>query len=106
MTTTDRDDLAASRPGARPGLVAVELDDELVVYDETERTLHHLNATATLVWKLCDGTHSVAVIIATIAQIAAVDGERVRADVVDLLDELRAASLIVDEPRSPRPASA
>jgi hypothetical protein len=106
MTATDGDDLATSRPGARSGLVVLELDDELVVYDAAERTLHHLNATASLVWKLCDGTHAVAVIIATIAEMAAVDVELVRADVVDLIAGLHDAALLVDEERSPRPMSA
>jgi len=105
VTTTDGDDPATGRPGARSDLVVLELDDELIVYDAAERSLHHLNATATLVWKLCDGTRSVAVIIATIAETAAVDVELVEADVVDLIAGLRTASLLVDEERS-RPMSA
>ena len=106
MTATDGDDRATSRPGARSGLVVLELDDELVVYDAAQRSLHHLNATATLVWRLCDGTRSVAVIVATIAEMAAIDVELVRADVVDLIAGLRTASLLVDEERSSRPMPA
>jgi PqqD family protein of HPr-rel-A system len=48
----------AQRPRVRDGLHVVELDGEAVVYDETTGDLHHLNAVATVVLDLCDGSAS------------------------------------------------
>lgn len=48
------------RPEARTEHVMSQpLGDELVVYDIERRQYHHLNATAALVWRNCDGQRSV-----------------------------------------------
>jgi hypothetical protein len=54
--------LLASRAmsGARPRMVAGlevnEADDGLVVYDPATDMVHHLNASASLIFELCDGS--------------------------------------------------
>ena len=40
-------------------LVITETGDELLVYDETSHQIHHLNAEAASVWRLCDGVRSI-----------------------------------------------
>jgi hypothetical protein len=35
------------------------MDDELVVYDERDDTVHHLNETTAAVWRLCDGSRDI-----------------------------------------------
>ncbi len=40
------------------------IDDGALLYDPVRDSVHYLNMTALCVWRLCDGTHS----IATIAQ--------------------------------------
>lgn len=41
----------------RAGLLEVnEADDGLVVYDPANDQVHHLNATASIIFDLCDGT--------------------------------------------------
>jgi hypothetical protein len=48
-------------PRARiAGLVAEDIDDEIIVYDEEKEKAHCLNQTAALVWKNCDGKRTVA----------------------------------------------
>jgi len=42
------------------GLFVQELGEELVIHDRDRRKAHRLNATAALVWRHCDGQHSVA----------------------------------------------
>ena len=40
------------------------IDDDLCVYDWARHEVHTLNATATRVWQLCDGRHTVGEIAA------------------------------------------
>jgi PqqD family protein of HPr-rel-A system len=47
---------APIKPRSRTDLTVIELDGEAVIYDDRNEQLHHLNPTATLVFKLCDGT--------------------------------------------------
>jgi PqqD family protein of HPr-rel-A system len=85
---------APSRPRIRENLHVVELDGEAVVYDERTGDLHHLNAVASLVLDLCDGTstvHDVAGDVASVVQDAPPDIERhVRA----CIRQLRAVGLL------------
>lgn len=50
----------------KEGLIIQAIGNELVVYDSSAKQAHNLNATATKVWKLCNGKRSVS----EIAQIA------------------------------------
>jgi predicted transcriptional regulator len=44
----------------RDGLIAQPLDNDLVVYEAESGTAHRLDTLATTVWRLADGTLSVA----------------------------------------------
>lgn len=47
-------------PQAREEQLLVEnLGDEVLVYDEDRNLAHRLNRTAALVWRQCDGAHSI-----------------------------------------------
>jgi len=49
--------LRTTMPQARDeGLVIEEFGDELLIYDEKTKSAHSLGATATKVWRACDGT--------------------------------------------------
>jgi Coenzyme PQQ synthesis protein D (PqqD) len=45
----------AARPARRAGVSAVELDENVAVYDEVGQLLILLNTSAATVWELCDG---------------------------------------------------
>jgi hypothetical protein len=47
-------------------LLVQEVHGELVIYDEERDRAHHLNRTASLVWRHCDGEKSVADIAAAL----------------------------------------
>ena len=48
------------KPVARSAdLIVKNLDGELIVYDERTSEAHELNATASLIWRHCDGKRSV-----------------------------------------------
>ena len=55
-------------PAVVDGLDVNEVDDGLVVYDPERDRVHYLNATASVVFTLCDGTHDRAAIGATLAE--------------------------------------
>lgn len=47
------------RPKKKSRLLHGEMSEDAVLYDEETKEIHVLNPTAFLVWKLCDGGHSV-----------------------------------------------
>ena len=49
----------STRPLRRAGTSAVELDDNLALYDDVGQLLIVLKRTAAAVWDLCDGSASV-----------------------------------------------
>jgi hypothetical protein len=49
------------KPHARnEGLLVQEVGEEIVIHDQERRKAHRLNPTAAIVWRNCDGQHSVA----------------------------------------------
>jgi coenzyme PQQ biosynthesis protein PqqD len=53
-----------------------------------------LNASASRVVELCDGTRTISAIIDALAETAPADRERIAADVVELLENLHARTLV------------
>jgi|tagenome__1003787_1003787.scaffolds.fasta_scaffold17310105_1 hypothetical protein len=51
----------------RPGFIVEEMDGECLLYRQTNHRVVHLNETATVIWKLCDGNRSAADITAVLA---------------------------------------
>jgi hypothetical protein len=61
-------------PAARvENLVTTTSRDEVLVYDQDRHHIHHLNATAAVVWNLCNGRRTVN----ELARIAAIDEDAV-----------------------------
>jgi PqqD family protein of HPr-rel-A system len=83
-------------PIARADVEHVVVDGEVVVYDERDGTLHHLNATATLVWQCCDGRGAVDDLVGELADAYGAPRERIASDVHALLGDLRRRGLLRD----------
>lgn len=95
-TIHSHDELLESRPTARrDGLLLREIDDELVIYDETTHRAHCLNATAVLVWRSCDGERTVAELARLIARETGLPEDE--APVLLALRELATAGLLGEE---------
>ena len=62
----------AAMPSARPsvveGLEVEEVRDGVTVFDPATGRVHYLNATAAIVFTLCDGTHSASEIARFVAE--------------------------------------
>ena len=62
-------DSGAFLPRARSeGIITVEVEGELLVYDRIRDRAHCLNQTAATVWKLCDGRTSTAVLTRSVSK--------------------------------------
>ena len=60
MTPLNAGGLGAFRPVARKERLAVEeLDGELLIYDLDRDKAHCLNGAAAIVWRHCDGAHTI-----------------------------------------------
>lgn len=49
-------------------LVVQEVADETIIYDEQRDHVHRLNRTAALVWRFCDGHHTVAALAQAVSR--------------------------------------
>jgi hypothetical protein len=56
------------RPAAVQGLDVNEVKDGLIVYDHVTDRVHYLNATAAIVFTMCDGQHDVSAIASFVAE--------------------------------------
>ena len=79
---------------ARSGLASVEIDGEIVLYDDGERRLHRLNPAAAIVWRCLDGTGTLAEIAGDIADVYGQRPEEVLAGVLEAARHLGAEGLV------------
>jgi len=70
------------------------LQNELLLYDPGQDSVHTLNATSRFVWDRCDGEHTVADITAEISAHYAVSLEEARRDVDGILEQMQILGLI------------
>ncbi len=52
-----------AKPKRKPDYRLELLDNELLLYHPTETQIFYFNQTASLIWQLCDGQHSISEII-------------------------------------------
>ena len=69
------------------------LERETVLLDRANGQIHHLNVTASYVWKHCDGLSSKA-IAEKLAHAFQIDSRTAETDVVSLLGEMNAMKLL------------
>jgi hypothetical protein len=60
--------MPSARPSVVEGLAVEEVRDGLTVFDPATDRVHYLNATAAIVFSLCDGTHTASEIASVVAQ--------------------------------------
>ncbi len=87
-------------PAQRPDLLCREVDDELVILDRARENIHQLNAAAGIVWKMCDGMHSIENICAALAETYGISLKRAQDDVMQTLTTLAELGLVTDAGQS------
>lgn len=87
--------MADWRPTRATGIEEQSAGDELVLYDMRAGRLHHLNPTASAVWRLCDGTATLDDIVARISlEFVVREADKPESDVKALVQEWMRAGLI------------
>jgi hypothetical protein len=86
--------MAPAKPKVRDDLTVVELDGEAVIYDERTTEIHRLNATATIVFGLCDGDATIPEIAADLSQAFDVPERVVEPEVRAVIRSFRKVQLL------------
>jgi PqqD family protein of HPr-rel-A system len=86
-----------TRPKVREELGVVEFDGETVVYDPVLMDVHYLNATAGVVFALCDGTATPEETTAEIAGAYGAPVAAVEAGVREALEDFERRGLLESE---------
>ena len=81
-------------PRQNPHLSVKEIDGQTIILDRPHGKLHELNATASYVWRCCDGRATIAEIAAATAREFSADPRTVGPDVDDILRQLEGLALI------------
>ena len=65
----------------RDDVVETEIDDDISLFDPRSQEVHVLNGTASDVWRLCDGDHTVEEIAELLAAAYGTEASLIRDDV-------------------------
>ncbi|HUE07007.1 MAG TPA: PqqD family protein [Acidimicrobiales bacterium] len=87
-------------PLRREGASAVELDDNLAVYDDVGQLMILLNSSAGEVWNLCDGSTTVAAMIRELAEKYPDQASVIGDDVRETLRKLAELGLVDQGPEA------
>lgn len=87
---------AAYIPRRRGDVLEIDLGDGLIIYDRDANLVHHLNPSAALVWRMCEGKSSVHELVQVIVDELGSTPHEVNAQVRDLLRELDEVGLTED----------
>jgi PqqD family protein of HPr-rel-A system len=71
-----------------------DVGDELLVLDRETNRLHHLNPTASWIYRRCDGQSSVEALVDALSEQFAIERETVERDLLEALAQLRTLGLI------------
>lgn len=71
-----------------PDYLIERIDNEIVAYHPTKTVSLYLNDTGALIWELCDGSNSVADIIAILTDHYPEAREQIELDVQDIIQQL------------------
>lgn len=85
-----------------PHVVESEVDGHISLYDAEGQEVLVLNETASDVWRLSDGEHTLDEIVSLLAQAYAVAPDDIRADVTETVELWRAKGLLAGTAREDR----
>lgn len=79
-------------------LLEERVDDEVVVYNRATDAYYTLNATATAVWDLATGEHTLDGVVRVLAEHFAIEPAEIRSDVAAIIEEFSTAGLLQSPP--------
>jgi len=82
-------------PIPEPGIALAEMESEGILYCPEKMTMFHLNETANVVWRLCDGRRTVPEIIEVLTEsFSDVPASRISLDVSDVIEAFVSAGIV------------
>ncbi len=72
---------APDKPRRKPDYRLEKMDDELLLFNPAETKILYCNESASLIWQLCDGTHSASEIVAILTEAYPEAADVIAADV-------------------------
>ena len=93
MTAANYDD----PPSPVPTVHAVEVDGELVLYDSATGRAAHLDAKASLIWQVLDGTVTVDELVGDLSDVFDADPRVVQSDLEAMLAELHELGYLISD---------
>ncbi len=87
----------------RDDVVETDIDDDISLFDPTTREVFVLNGTASDVWRLCDGDHTLEEIVALLAAAYGTDAASIRDEVGRTVATFTERSLLVVAEAPPAP---
>ena len=91
-----------SYPQRNEQVIAQKAASDLLLFNMNDGNYYSLNEIGCRVWELCDGNHSIAQLIETLAAEYDAPAETVATDVLELLEKLQNGKLIVESARTER----
>jgi Coenzyme PQQ synthesis protein D (PqqD) len=85
-------------PMRRAGASAVELDDNLALYDDVGQLLILLNTSAAAVWERCDGSTAIGDMVGALAAAYGTDPDDIAEDVRLTVAKLAELGLVTEAP--------
>jgi len=81
-------------PRIRPTALSVEIDGEVVIYDEERAAVHKLNPSASVIFSSLDGSTTVGQLSAELAEAFGLERDRMGHDVLVAVREFGAKNLL------------
>lgn len=89
MTETKTD-----KPIRRNDLLVREVENENIIYDHTNNSVHSLNITAKFIWDFCDGKHAVSDIAKEVTAKFNIDSDTALKDLKKTMDSFKKNHLL------------
>jgi hypothetical protein len=86
--------VATFTPRRRADVLMARVGQEILVLDRSEDLVHQLNPTASSIWELCDGTHSLTDIAQQLVDTLDIDFLTALHDVTTILQQLHTLALL------------
>ena len=79
---------------ARSGLASVEIDGDMILYEDDRRRFHRLSPSAAAIWECLDGNSELAAIADDLAAVYGVEPGTVLQDVIRTVEQLAQEGLV------------
>ena len=87
-------EMETDKPIRRNDLLVREVENENIIYDHTNNSVHSLNITAKFIWDFCDGKHNLSEIIKEITGKFNIDSDTALKDLKNTIEEFKANHLL------------